>query len=696
MEEKSSLPLVLAGPILRRVTDQSVTVWLASSQSLSLTLRVYDSNGEQVGCSIPPDSPDPRIMEPPDSRQHKVSLGDNLHITLLEARPDRGGGNPFPSGKLLTYSLFNNDGQELPEIADVCLAGESRPGFYIANALRMLAYGSCRKPHGHSFDDQENIQQKDSLALLAEHLAENVHTLDNRPSHLFLVGDQIYADEIVEPVMDYLQKLAIQLIGKDIALPCGTKPGEISSVERTQLKKDCGLTSDCADMHLIGFGEFAAMYLLILGNRINFTVPDNAPDTPAIQSLRHFLASQPQVRKTFANIPTYMMFDDHDVTDDWNLNRSWYNQVHRSVSGDRVVSNALAALWAFQAWGNEPAHFPQNFIDTIQEHLIVPERADAAKHYDFTLRKFRHWGFILPTTPPIFVLDCRTQRDFGTFNSPPELLDRYARDALREAWFKLKAQRNQDKTVPIFITGTPVFGFSVIEWVQQFAYRMGFLFGVSAGMLSPSRLDIESWIANGQGFSSFLNTIRRSLGYKKATFIAGDVHYSFANHAIYTCQTEPEPLHLECLQLTSSALRNTPETGRALETFLANGITKVRRGHSKLESLQWWYRIFFWRFLKKYTWKIEVTGIPGKAQHPRPKPTFKAWWEPMVAALLNTLWQWLEKRDGKPRTDPNTYWITCRPNVGLVYLQNGEVTKQVLLSGDRRDNTLTYEIGKQA
>jgi hypothetical protein len=291
------------------------------------------------------------------------------------------------------------------------------------------------------------------------------------------------------------------------------------------------------------------------------------------------------------------------------------------------------------------------------------------------------------------VLDCRTQRDFGSFNSPPKLLDHYALDSLHQAWFKLSSEQKQDTVAPIFITGTPVFGFSVIEGLQQFAYRVGFLLGTAKGKLAPSRLDVESWIANRQGFSMFLNAIMYRMGYKKATFIAGDVHYSFANHATYTSQLAPGNVQtLECLQLTSSALRNTPEVGRALETFLANDITKVRRGHSKPETLAWWYRVFFWRFLRKDVWKIKVVGIPGNSTQARPDPQFQKWWEPWVAKTLQKLWQWLEKKDGQSRTDPHTYWITCRPNVGLVYLEQGNVVKQVLLSGDDRQAHLTYNV----
>ncbi len=728
MEDTSTLPLILAGPILRRTTPKSVTVWLACSRyQKNLILSIYNENGEEIGTSLIQDTPNAAEYQTLlDNRQQIAPLGDNLFVTLLVAKPYNN--DCFPLDTLLGYSVAIRDDpqtepQVLPEIADVCLAGESRPSFYITKKLRMLAYGSCRKPHGLSFDDQGVTQHKDSLALLADHLEENGHDLDKRPSHLFLVGDQIYADEIPQFVMPYVQKLAVQLLGHDIPLPPVVVGNDaiglenLSIEDRCKLKKTCGLTSDAKDtqnkelVHLFGFGEYAVMYLLAFGNRINFSVPADAPDSADAQSLRDFLASQAQTRKTFANIATYMMFDDHDVTDDWNLNRSWYNQVQSSPPGTRVVSNALAAFWAFQGWGNMPeGHFPEDFPLMLQNHLMQPDNAEAAARFDFTLHEFHRWAFTLPTTPPVFVLDCRTQRDFGTFNSPPNLLDRYAINTLHDSWFTINEPPNPDNSdeytclcdvhqppggSPIFITGTPVLGFSVIEWAQEFLYRTGFLLGVSTGKLSASNLDIESWIANKQGFSGLLNTIRRTLGYKTATFIAGDVHYSFTNRAVFTCQCgdEKEPSRLDCLQLTSSALRNTPPTGQYLETLLANAVTKTRRGYSKPETLPWWQRLFFWRFLKQDVWKIEVSGIPGKAKDPRPAPdpAHQAWWEPVVVWLLDNFWRKLEPRYGQC-TDDHTYWITCRPNVALVYFKDGEVTKQVLLSGDQRERSLTFEI----
>jgi hypothetical protein len=51
----------------------------------------------------------------------------------------------------------------------------------------------------------------------------------------------------------------------------------------------------------------------------------------------------PAVRRVLANIPTYMIFDDHDVTDDWNITREWRDRVSGSPGGRRMVASALAA-----------------------------------------------------------------------------------------------------------------------------------------------------------------------------------------------------------------------------------------------------------------------------------------------------------------------------------------------------------------
>ena len=59
-----------------------------------------------------------------------------------------------------------------------------------------------------------------------------------------------------------------------------------------------------------------------------------------------------KVRRVLANVPTYMIFDDHDLTDDWNLNPIWYDRVMATSLGTATLRNGLVAYALFQDWGN--------------------------------------------------------------------------------------------------------------------------------------------------------------------------------------------------------------------------------------------------------------------------------------------------------------------------------------------------------
>ncbi|MEM6427505.1 MAG: hypothetical protein AAF728_20455, partial [Cyanobacteria bacterium P01_D01_bin.128] len=63
-------PLVLAGPILRRVTAETVTVWLALKHSSEVSLTVYPTSGNAV------DWQQPAAL----GRAATVSIGEHLHL----------------------------------------------------------------------------------------------------------------------------------------------------------------------------------------------------------------------------------------------------------------------------------------------------------------------------------------------------------------------------------------------------------------------------------------------------------------------------------------------------------------------------------------------------------------------------------------------------------------------------------------
>src|SRR6266566_8290170 len=73
-ERFSSLPLILAGPMLRRTEPRAVTVWLALKTPQVVTLRIYSRNGAGP------------LVQQLEGTRHTVRLGDHLHVVAVTAR----------------------------------------------------------------------------------------------------------------------------------------------------------------------------------------------------------------------------------------------------------------------------------------------------------------------------------------------------------------------------------------------------------------------------------------------------------------------------------------------------------------------------------------------------------------------------------------------------------------------------------
>ena len=67
-----------------------------------------------------------------------------------------------------------------------------------------------------------------------------------------------------------------------------------------------------------------------------------------------FVAELHAVRRALAHVPVAMIFDDHDITDDWNLSREWEEVAYGHDFSRRIIGNALLAYAINQAWGNRP------------------------------------------------------------------------------------------------------------------------------------------------------------------------------------------------------------------------------------------------------------------------------------------------------------------------------------------------------
>jgi hypothetical protein len=283
------------------------------------------------------------------------------------------------------------------------------------------------------------------------------------------------------------------------------------------------------------------------------------------------------VRRLLANVPTYMIFDDHDVTDDWNLSLQWRQDVKGSKLGKRIIADALMAFWLCQGFGNDP-----ELYDPADAQMLV--ELIEARHEKYGLIEDVFWGltkweFFTPTYPFIYFLDTRTQRGLrdgprGTDPGAPAYLKKI------EAWHATiktlqRLLSRQDKNLPlVLVAAVPVFGFKFIEDLQV---------AVSAIAGTPYFLDLESWSANQRHLNLFLQL----MGDANVVILSGDVHYAFTSTARFTVfddKTIREAVRLfpqgvsppampsgavptydplwtaHFLQLTSSALKNFAST----------------------------------------------------------------------------------------------------------------------------------------
>jgi hypothetical protein len=591
MARVEDLPLLLGGPIIRRAEPQEVVIWIATKESV-LTANVV------------------LVKQPPRGEELKTTttvrqqqLGANLHIALLSVKAERG---ELPTDVLLgyTFTLKTDSGKHALATlvaGDVGLAyaGQKTPTFYLSTERSRILHASCRKPHAEGYD---------ALRALDERMGEVPTNLDKRPGVLFLTGDQIYADDVAEPLLDHLTELSALLLGWDERVPFlsgGTGPKGVRPVrdikykDRNDFVRNRGAFTTSAAGHVIGLGEFCAMYLAVWNPEL---FPKLDPDgdlkqksdiqskltgVPSLKLtskfwLRTFGETLPYARRLLANIPTYMIFDDHDVTDDWNLRGSWEKNVRKSPTGRRIVANALTAYWAFQAWGNNPDGFQPGFVDPIVKYLDEgrtggPKAAEAAaSDFEDAVLDFHDWEFFAPTDPPTVFIDCRTRRAYDD-PLPPQILGDDGLKAMEKTAKKAKFKRGRPLTI---VSSLPVYTVWLGELVAE---------KVLVPREGAEKWDQEAWRANHWGFARFMAYIVERLAPSHCVFLGGDVHFAFTVQIRYVQYYAMWELAYKAerdgsgdvvrsifTQLTSSAAKNEEEATRTtVGEYLGGAVKRI-------------------------------------------------------------------------------------------------------------------------
>lgn len=522
MTPTDSLPFIIAGPILRRVQPDQMVIWLVTSSPLNADLSIFEGQKTliQVDCA--------NCLE-------AVQVGTHAYVNLINFRP----GQNLPVDTWLNYELscdVKGQKQNLQQLLPhLIYSGEERPGFVIKTKIDQILHGSCRKPHHVG---------PDALLQVDKVLAESCNQPQSRPALLMMTGDQIYADDVAGPMLSAIHQV-VQLLGLTSEQLEGATVSDCKTLyqhsdcyyqrenllPQTQDNRELRdrffagarkpiFTADTAHNHLITLAEVMAMYLLVwspqLWSFIHLGIQD-VDDEHADRYLdeqkqiESFAKGLDKVQRSLAHIPVYMIFDDHDVTDDWNLTRGWEEAAYSHPFSRRIIGNALMGYWLCQGWGNAPESFPTEWQKRLKE--FYPE-FDLQEHDEMitALLEFEHWHYSLPTQPKVVVLDTRTQRWWSESSGakPSGLMD----------WEVLSDMQTELMGEPavIMVSPAPIFGMKLIETVQRVFTFFGHALTV----------DAENWMAHKGSANVILNIFRHRKTPQNFVILSGDVHFSFA------------------------------------------------------------------------------------------------------------------------------------------------------------------------
>ena len=161
-----------------------------------------------------------------------------------------------------------------------------------------IAFGSCRvaAPHEPPFsltkDHDERGREIDALRTMALRMRDEPR--ESWPDVLLMLGDQVYADEV--------------------------SPGTQSFIETRRHP------SEPPGERVLDFKDYTQLYL---------------------ESW-----SEPAIRWLLSTVSTMMIFDDHDVHDDWNISQAWVEEARKHEWWNEHIMGALSSYWVYQHLGN--------------------------------------------------------------------------------------------------------------------------------------------------------------------------------------------------------------------------------------------------------------------------------------------------------------------------------------------------------
>jgi PhoD-like phosphatase len=365
-----------------------------------------------------------------------------------------------------------------------------------------ICFGSCRValPHEAPFtepkDETEVGHEVDALWVLAKQMAAGDR--EEWPDQLFLLGDQVYVDEG-------------------------------SPKTRQKIKRRRGTESEPRD-EVTDFEEYTWLY------RESW--------------------EEPLIRWLFSNVSVSMLWDDHDMSDDWNISRGWLLAMRRKSWWHRRAVGCIASYWIYQHLGNlSPRELAENDLyQRVRGNQKGEEELFAWAHRIEAAGSGTRWSYC---------------RDFGRTRAI--FIDSRAGRVLEEGrraivddeeweWIAEKAKGDFDHlliatTVPWLLSAA----FDRLEaWNERLCDGAWGSLLAKASEKLRREVDFDHWAAFGESFARLRNLLaevaRGERGRAPASVIvlSGDVHHAYLCEVAFPGSPERSPVY----QAVCSPYRN--------------------------------------------------------------------------------------------------------------------------------------------
>ncbi|MEU0759195.1 alkaline phosphatase D family protein [Streptomyces microflavus] len=400
-----------------------------------------------------------------------------------------------------------------------------------------ISFGSCR--WAASPGGGQDPVGPDALVTLAARLAADPAA--ERPDVLLLLGDQVYADETSEATR---RRLAA----------------------RRDLREAPG--AEVAD-----FEEYTCLY---------------------DESWR-----DPEVRWLLSTVPSCMIFDDHDVIDDWNTSAAWQRDIRATPWWHERIVSGLMSYWVYQHLGNlSPAELA---ADPLYATVTAsPDGTEALRRFaaetDADPARTR-WSYQrIFGRVQLLMVDTRAAR----------VLDEERRAMLDDdeaRWLRERVLENPAAYDHLLIG-------SSLPWLlpplvhDAETWNAALCAGARGGRWARfgeklrRAADLEHWAAFPDSFGRFTELLRRAGSGPDAPatvcVLSGDVHHAYIAEPHWPAATPGGAPDAHVLQLTCSPVHNSvPRSIRLGFRFGWSGVGRrigrllTRHGRTEPSPVTW-------------------------------------------------------------------------------------------------------------